>query len=170
MKSRRLMLLAVFASLVSAVTIAASATASSPSRAVPYFDLRKFDARFTKLINEAIRDTLHIDINPQARQKQKREESKNNSKNKKDLWGQKCYKDWLSVNIQKVEQTARKEDLCDLKPAENQWLRDQVNRWLDRVAWGEVTDDQLAKIKSRGPDYRDFFSETIPPDATQGAK
>lgn len=144
MKPRGLVILPVVAAVLSTMAIVASAQGGAkPRRAVPVMSLRQFDLRFNKMMNNAIRKTLSGRTSAMANLS----------------IAEKCFNAFVDDSAQALPKNPK--PICKLERAEQQQLRDLVNRWLDDIYIGKVPDDQLKALKPNRDG--DFFSEKIHP-------
>jgi hypothetical protein len=153
MKPRGLVLLPVMAAVLSTSAIVASAQSAARPRRVPFMTLKKFDVKFNKMINHAIRNKGSVDVSAEAQQLAKANDFVT-------LVATQCFTSFISVSAQATGLDADAKNLVKLTRAEKQELRNLVDRWLDDIYLGKP-DEQLKALK-RNP-HGDFFSEKIYP-------
>jgi hypothetical protein len=138
MKPRGLVLLSVIAAVLSTSAIVAAAQeAAKPPKGVALKKLKKFDVRFNQTINHVIR------------------ESSSSVYAQKAFVAANAFKSFIDVSAYAFRKKGT--DLVKLDRADQQELRDRVNRWLDDIYVGKVPADQIRALKFN----RDFFSEKI---------
>jgi hypothetical protein len=144
MKPRGLVLLSVMAAVLSTSAIVASAQgAAKPRRGVALKTLKTFDVKFNKMMNDVIRKPISAATSAEV--------------TKRAFVATKCFKDFLAEGAEIFRKKGT--ELVKLDRADQQELRDRVNRWLDDIYIGKVPVDQLRALKRN----RDFFSEKIQP-------
>jgi hypothetical protein len=147
MKPRGLVLLSVMAAVLSTSAIVAAAQdAAKPPRGVALKRLKKFDLKFNEMMNKVIRRP-EAAASPYAVQKANA------------FVSEKAYKDFFQESAEDFRNRGIEVD--QVGRADQQELRDRVNRWLDDIYIGKVSPDQLKALKRNRAG--DFFSEKIHP-------
>jgi hypothetical protein len=152
MKPRGLVLLSVMAAVLSTSAILAAAQdAAKPPKGVALKKLKKFDLKFNKMMNNAIRKRKPISVAESA--------PANQMLKMTAFISTKAFKSFVEESAEAFRKKGT--ELVTLDRADQQELRDRVNRWLDDIYIGKVPDDQIRALKRNRSG--DFFSEKIHP-------
>ena len=160
MKNHGLVLVPVFAALLSTTAIVAAAQKAPEARAVSMKELKTFDTRFNAMINKVIRK-------PRETWSSAEPAGADNSAEvtARAYIAETCYRDWVAYEAEVFKKVDAKK-VCKFSLEESQTLRDEVNRWLDRIYLRQIPGKEIKQLKRSA----DFFSEKLPSPNAQSGK